>query len=63
MKKSTWILLTILFIVGILVTSAYIYLSLYEVRFFREAIVIWIIVVITVFGVLVFEIYDSSLEK
>jgi ABC-type transport system involved in cytochrome c biogenesis permease subunit len=60
MKRSTGILLAVLFVVGIVVTLAYIYLSLYEIRFFRQAIVIWIIVVIAVIGVLTFEIYDSN---
>lgn len=60
MKRSTGILLAVLFVVGIVVTLAYIYLSLYEFRFFRQAIVIWTIVVIAVIGVLTFEIYDSN---
>jgi hypothetical protein len=60
MKRSTGILLTVLFVVGVVVTLAYIYLSLYEIRFFGQAIVIWTIVVIALIGVLTFEIYDSN---
>jgi glucan phosphoethanolaminetransferase (alkaline phosphatase superfamily) len=63
MKKSTGTLLTSLVIVGFLVMSAYIYLSWFESRFFKQAVVIWIIVIIAVIGAFVFEIYDSSLEK
>lgn len=61
--KRTGTLLTALVIVGFLVMSAYIYLSWFEIRFFKQAVVIWIIVIIAVIGAFVFEIYDASLEK
>lgn len=63
MKKSTKILLSILLIVGILVTCTYIYLSFYDNKFFRVAIVTWIMVVIVVFSAFIFEVYDLNSEK
>ena len=63
MKKNTIGLLAILLIIGALVVSAYIYLSFFEVKFFKQAIVIWIIVVIAVLGAFIFEVYDSSMER
>jgi c-di-AMP phosphodiesterase-like protein len=57
MERITGMLLAILFIVGIIVTLTYIILS-----FFGYAIISWIIVVITVFAALIYEIYDEYEE-
>jgi hypothetical protein len=57
MERITGMLLAILFIVGIVVTLTYIILS-----FFGYAIISWIIVVITVFAALIYEIYDEYEE-
>lgn len=57
MERITGMLLAILFIVGITVTLTYIILS-----FFGYAIISWIIVVITVFAALIYEIYDEYEE-
>lgn len=58
MKRNTELSLAILFIVGIVVTLTYIFLS-----FLSPAIAIWTIVVITVFTILIYEIYDINLER
>ena len=63
MKKNTLGLLSILLIIGALVVSAYIYLSFFEVEFFKQALVAWTIVVIAVLGAFIFEVYDSSMER
>jgi len=53
MKRNTTVLITVLFMVGILVSLSYIALS-----FLGYAIISWTIVVITVFTVLIYELYD-----
>jgi 4-hydroxybenzoate polyprenyltransferase len=56
MENVTAMALVILFIVGIIVTLTYVFLL-----FFGSAILVWTIVVITVFTALIYEIYDISL--
>ena len=63
MESITKILIAILLISGSLVTSTCIYISSSINNFFGTAIVTWVIVVITVFVIMVYEIYDSYLEK
>lgn len=60
MESSTLTLLIVLLIIGAFVTLFYMYLSVYNIMFFKEAIVIWVIVVIAVFGAFIFEVYDSA---
>ena len=63
MEKITKILLAILFISGGLVASTCVYISMFNNIFFGTAIVAWDIVVITVFVVFVYEIYQSEITK
>ena len=63
MKKNTKTLIAALFILGIIVTCTYVYLSYSESKFLRVAIVTWIIVLITVFSAFIFEVYDINVEQ
>ena len=63
MESVTKILLAILLISGSLVTSTCIYISSSSNNFLGTAIVVWVIVVITVFVIMVYEIYDRYVEK
>lgn len=55
MKKNTTMLIVILFMIGIVVSLSYVFLS-----FFGYAIISWTIVLITVFTALIYEIYDMK---
>ena len=63
MEKITQILVSILFISGSLVSITCIYVSSTISVFMGTAVVTWVIVVITVFVIMVYEIYDSYPEN
>jgi len=59
MEKVTELLLTILFVSGSLVSITCIYVSSTISIFLGTAVVTWVIIVITVFVIMVYEIYES----
>ena len=61
MERVTETLLAILFISGFLVSGTFIYISSLNNIFFGTAIVTWDIVVITVFVLMVYEIYQREI--
>lgn len=63
MEGVTEILLVILFVSGLLVSIACFYISFSNDVFFGTAIVVLFIVIITVFVIVVYEIYENYLEN
>ena len=63
MEKVTQVLLAILLISGSLVTGTLVYISTFNNIFLGTAIVTWDIVVITVFVLMVYEIYQREITE
>jgi hypothetical protein len=60
MESGTSALLYTLLFIGLTVAAGYVYLAVYDPKFFGQAIAIWLIVIIVVFVTFVMETVSGS---
>ncbi|MFH1229045.1 MAG: hypothetical protein V1678_01300 [Candidatus Aenigmatarchaeota archaeon] len=60
MESGTSALLYTLLFIGFMVALGYVYLAVYDPKFFGQAVAIWLIVIIVVFVTVVMEVVSGS---